>query len=75
MNSFILSNTLLIKSIPAGVCVLSLVYGIFKEQHLMSGIEKSNSEGLIHLQVCLLKPWYLLQVCRWYLNAFDAVSD
>lgn len=38
----------------------------------MSDIEKSNSEGLIHLQVCLLVSWYLYEVHRWYLDAFNA---
>lgn len=41
----------------------------------MSGIEKSDSEGLNHLQVCLLVSWYLYEVHRWYMDAFNAAMN
>ena len=62
------------KYIPAVLCMCSHLE-IFKDLGLMSGIEKSDSEGLNHLQVCLLKSWYLYEVYRWCLDAFNAAMN
>lgn len=67
-NSFILSNIIYCeepdKYIPAVLCMCSHLW-IFKDLSLMSGIEKSNSEGLNHLQVCLLQS---LGPCMKYIG-------